>query len=53
MIYETEEDGDEITQDLWQEACWIVISSYFDEKKASYDNSSTRLTSLFRRAYKE
>ena len=32
MIYETEEDGDEITQDLWQEACWIVISSYFDEK---------------------
>ena len=29
---ETEEDGDEITQDLWQEACWIVISSYFDEK---------------------
>ena len=33
MIYETEEDGDEITQDLWQEACWIVISSYFDEKR--------------------
>ena len=32
MIYETEEDGDEITQDLWQEACWIVISSYFHEK---------------------
>lgn len=29
-------DGDdeqtEITPDLWQEACWIVISSYFDEK---------------------
>ena len=32
MIYETQEDVDEITQDLWQEACWIVISSYFDEK---------------------
>ena len=32
MMYETEEDGDEITQDLWQEACWIVISSYFDVK---------------------
>ncbi|XP_056006307.1 DNA-directed RNA polymerase II subunit RPB2 isoform X2 [Ostrea edulis] len=32
MIYETEDDGDEITADLWQEACWIVISSYFDEK---------------------
>ncbi|XP_043915093.1 DNA-directed RNA polymerase II subunit RPB2 [Protopterus annectens] len=27
-----EEDDDEITADLWQEACWIVISSYFDEK---------------------
>uniref|UniRef100_A0A665TWF5 DNA-directed RNA polymerase subunit beta n=1 Tax=Echeneis naucrates TaxID=173247 RepID=A0A665TWF5_ECHNA len=25
-------DDDEITPDLWQEACWIVISSYFDEK---------------------
>ena len=21
-----------ITQDLWQEACWIVISSYFDKR---------------------
>lgn len=30
--YAEEEDGDEITSDLWQEACWIVISSYFDEK---------------------
>lgn len=27
-----EEEGEEITRDLWQEACWIVISSYFDEK---------------------
>lgn len=26
------EDEDDITPDLWQEACWIVISSYFDEK---------------------
>ncbi|CAF1586908.1 unnamed protein product, partial [Didymodactylos carnosus] len=26
-----DEDGD-ITSDLWQEACWTVISSYFDEK---------------------
>lgn len=32
MVYETDDDGDEITADLWQEACWIVISSYFDEK---------------------
>ncbi|XP_013400456.1 DNA-directed RNA polymerase II subunit RPB2 [Lingula anatina] len=27
-----EDDGDDITSDLWQEAAWIVISSYFDEK---------------------
>lgn len=27
-----EGDDDEITPDLWQEACWLVISSYFDEK---------------------
>lgn len=27
-----EDDSDDITPDLWQEACWIVISSYFDEK---------------------
>nr|CAH8868026.1 unnamed protein product [Trichobilharzia regenti] len=25
-------EDDEITPDMWQEACWIVISSYFDEK---------------------
>lgn len=31
MMY-GDEEGDEITPDLWQEACWIVISSYFDEK---------------------
>jgi DNA-directed RNA polymerase II subunit RPB2 len=27
-----DEESGEITSDLWQEACWIVISSYFDEK---------------------
>lgn len=27
-----EEESSEITSELWQEACWIVISSYFDEK---------------------
>ena len=27
-----EDEGVEITPDLWQEACWIVISSYFEEK---------------------
>ena len=30
-MYE-EEEGDDLIADLWQEACWIVISSYFDEK---------------------
>ena len=27
-----EDDTDEVTPDQWQEACWIVINSYFDEK---------------------
>lgn len=27
-----EENDDEISHELWQEACWIVINSYFDEK---------------------
>lgn len=31
-MFEGDDDSDEITPDLWQEACWIVISSYFDEK---------------------
>ena len=30
-MYE-EEEADEIAPDHWQEACWTVISSYFDEK---------------------
>lgn len=30
--YETDEDAGEISSELWQEACWIVINSYFDEK---------------------
>lgn len=29
MYQEEEED---LTTDSWQEACWIVISAYFDEK---------------------
>lgn len=29
---EDDDENTEITPDLWQEACWIVISSYFDEK---------------------
>eukprot|EP00112_Aurelia_sp_Birch-Aquarium-sp1_P022089 Seg611.9 transcript_id=Seg611.9/GoldUCD/mRNA.D3Y31 product="DNA-directed RNA polymerase II subunit RPB2" protein_id=Seg611.9/GoldUCD/D3Y31 len=39
MMYDLDEEdnygddeGDDITTDIWQEACWIVISSYFDEK---------------------
>ena len=31
-MFEQDDDGDDITTDLWQEACWIVISAYFDEK---------------------
>jgi hypothetical protein len=27
-----EEDDEEISSELWQEACWVVISAYFDEK---------------------
>ena len=27
-----EDEGEDISPDLWQEACWIVISAYFDEK---------------------
>lgn len=26
------DEDEEITPDLWQEACWVVISAYFDEK---------------------
>ncbi|KAH0557930.1 hypothetical protein KQX54_013025 [Cotesia glomerata] len=26
------EDAKEISSKLWQEACWIVINAYFDEK---------------------
>jgi DNA-directed RNA polymerase II subunit RPB2 len=33
VAYGVEDDAaDDITADLWQEACWIVISSYFEEK---------------------
>ncbi|CAD6188327.1 unnamed protein product [Caenorhabditis auriculariae] len=33
MEDEAEEiDIDEITSEQWQEACWVVISAYFDEK---------------------
>lgn len=27
-----EDDAEEISSELWQEACWIVINAYFDEK---------------------
>ena len=26
------EESEEIQNELWQEACWIVISAYFEEK---------------------
>uniref|UniRef100_A0A0K0CZ74 DNA-directed RNA polymerase subunit beta n=1 Tax=Angiostrongylus cantonensis TaxID=6313 RepID=A0A0K0CZ74_ANGCA len=28
----TEEDPDEISSEQWQDACWVVISAYFEEK---------------------
>lgn len=31
LPYEDEE-AEEISSELWQEACWIVINAYFDEK---------------------
>jgi hypothetical protein len=31
-----EEESEEIQNELWQEACWIVISSYFEEKGNNY-----------------
>jgi DNA-directed RNA polymerase II subunit RPB2 len=27
-----EEESEEIPNEIWQEACWIVISAYFEEK---------------------
>jgi hypothetical protein len=30
--YDEDVDPDEFTSELWQEACWIVINAYFDEK---------------------
>lgn len=27
-----DEEQEEISSELWQEACWIVINAYFDEK---------------------
>jgi len=31
-MYDQDDESDEVTMDVWQESCWIVISSYFDEK---------------------
>ena len=43
IMYEPEEDymeeGDEteeISNEIWQEACWTVISAYFEEKGTSW-----------------
>lgn len=27
-----EEESEDIPNEIWQEACWIVISAYFEEK---------------------
>lgn len=31
IVYNDDEDQ-EISDELWQEACWIVINAYFDDK---------------------
>ncbi|XP_076466253.1 DNA-directed RNA polymerase II subunit RPB2 [Babylonia areolata] len=31
-MFDADDGNDDVTTELWQEACWIVISSYFDEK---------------------
>ena len=31
-MYDSNDDDEDITTELWQEACWTVISSYFNEK---------------------
>jgi hypothetical protein len=35
------EDSEEISNEIWQEACWIVISAYFDEKGEIFTRSSS------------
>ncbi|CAG0917162.1 unnamed protein product [Notodromas monacha] len=32
QFYDADQGSDDITSELWQEACWIVINAYFDEK---------------------
>lgn len=32
IILEDVYDAEEIESELWQEACWLVISAYFNEK---------------------
>lgn len=27
-----DDEAEEISSELWQEACWVVINAYFDEK---------------------
>uniref|UniRef100_A0A8C6ZWL7 DNA-directed RNA polymerase subunit beta n=1 Tax=Nothoprocta perdicaria TaxID=30464 RepID=A0A8C6ZWL7_NOTPE len=37
-----DEDDDEITPDLWQEACWIVISAFFLNEEGLFPSSEQR-----------
>lgn len=32
LIAYNDEEDQEISDELWQEACWIVINAYFDDK---------------------
>lgn len=41
------EESEEIPNEIWQEACWIVISAYFEEKGDCRLWSNSDLSSLF------
>ena len=52
-MYEPEEDymeegdeSEEISNEIWQEACWTVISAYFEEKGKTVLNENTENTLL-------
>ena len=45
-MYQEEEDymeegdeSEEISNEIWQEACWTVISAYFEEKGEEWNRS--------------
>lgn len=43
-----DEDEDEITSDLWQEACWIVIRYNYAAYLLSTDNTSDLHSNMYK-----